>query len=120
MQRVILFLFAALFLYFAYVQLNDPDPAKWLVIYGLTGLLPVATLYFPRAKFGIYGLIGGLIFLFILSIPNFIAWAQDGFPSITETMKAESPYVELVREFLGIFICLIYLGAVLFFMRKRT
>ena len=120
MHKIVLFFFAALFLYFAYVQLNDPDPLKWLMIYGLTGLLPLAMLVLPKAKYGIHALIATLIFFFFLELPNFMNWAQEGFPSITSTMKAENPYVELVREFLGIFICLIYLGAVLFFMRTKN
>lgn len=120
MAKYISYFFGLLFLYFAYVQFNDPDPAKWVTIYILTALLPIAYLYWSKVKYGIYALIAVLILLFILAVPDFINWAKDGFPSITETMKAESPYVELVREFLGIFICLIYLGSVLFLGRKKS
>jgi len=120
MRKYIFIFFGILFLYFAYVQLNDPDPAKWVAIYILTGLLPIIILYWSQATYGIYTLIAFLLLLFVLGIPDFISWANAGFPSITESMKAEKIYVELVREFLGIFICLLYLGCVLFFRRRGS
>jgi len=120
MRRYVLYFFGILFLYFTYVQLNDPDPAKWVVIYILTGLLPIVMLYWSKAKYGIYILIVFLLLQFLLGMPDFISWAKDGFPTITGSMKAESVYIELVREFLGIFICLLYLGCVLFFNRRRS
>ncbi len=119
MYKYILFFFGALFLYFAYVQLNDPDPLKWLTIYCLTGLLPIAMMYIPKAKYGIYLLIGVLVALFIWGFPDMMDWANKGFPSITGTMKAESQHIELVREFLGIFICLLYLVPVLLASNKQ-
>lgn len=119
MQKFILFFFGLLFLFFAYVQLNDPDPTKWVAIYILTGLLPIAMLYWNKAKYGIYILSAVLVGMFIFGLPDFFSWAKAGFPSITETMKAEKLHIELVREFLGIFICLFYLGWV-GFRRKKT
>ena len=42
-------------------------------------------------------------------LPDFREWLREGMPSITESMKASSPHVELVREFLGVAICMIVL-----------
>jgi hypothetical protein len=38
-------------------------------------------------------------------LPDFINWVKMGAPTITGSMKAESPFVELTREFLGLVIC---------------
>jgi len=35
-------------------------------------------------------------------LPDFITWLNTGMASITDSMKAASPYIELVREFLGL------------------
>jgi hypothetical protein len=50
---------------------------------------------------------------FMLSyVPEFLAWLRMGGPSIVETMKAEKPYVESTREFLGLTLCV---GALLYY-----
>jgi len=120
MHKYVTYFFGVLFLVFAYIQLNDVDPAKWVIFYSLTGLLPIAAMHWRKMKYGVYALtaIAAVISLFYL--PDFFGWVKDGFPTITGSMKAESPYVELVREFLGVFICLVYLGSVLFFGRRRV
>jgi hypothetical protein len=34
-------------------------------------------------------------------LPDFFYWIKLGMPTITGQMKAESPHIELMREFLG-------------------
>jgi hypothetical protein len=110
-----------LFLLFAFWQINDPDPFRWILLYLgvaacplfiLTGkkpiLLPVA---------GMLVCIVGMVFLF----PDLLQWIQDGMPSITRSMKAESPYIELVREFLGFTISgIFFLIYFCIYKRKRS
>ena len=43
-------------------------------------------------------------------LPDFIDWIQNGAESITQSMKAEKPHIELTREFLGLLICALALG----------
>ncbi|MEL6134796.1 MAG: transmembrane 220 family protein, partial [Bacteroidota bacterium] len=38
-------------------------------------------------------------------VPEVFEWVQAGMPSITGKMKAESQYIEWMREFLGLFLC---------------
>lgn len=108
-MKVANILLALLFLLFAYFQYNDPDPWLWIGIY----LLVAGICGF--AAFGRYNhwltlatLIGLSIYWLIL-LPDFISWFSEGMPTITGSMKAESPHIELVREFLGL---LILMGAV--------
>ncbi|MBK8502697.1 MAG: transmembrane 220 family protein [Saprospiraceae bacterium] len=92
------------FLLFAYWQLNDPDPVRWISIY--LGVVVSVGLLMARKYFAILPLIGSIICLaglFYLS-PDFISWIKEGMPTITGQMKAESPHIELVREFLGFLI----------------
>ncbi len=93
---------ALVFTSFALVQYNDPDPWVWMLLYGAVALLfgwaAIGRLYRRAAQAGFFlTLIWAATYL-----PAFWDWLQMGTPSIVETMKAEQPYVELTREFLGL------------------
>ncbi|SEQ69231.1 transmembrane 220 family protein [Neolewinella agarilytica] len=95
----------ALFLLCAYWQLNDPDWNQWVAAYGIVAFISV------RAFFGglrpiVAALPAIALFAWWCSyIPEFAQWLSDGMPTITGSMKAESPHVELTREFFGLLIC---------------
>lgn len=98
-----------LFIVFAAIQFNDPDPEFWATLYGGIAVL---SLFAAFKKYNVWIILIGLVVvsyeLFKL-FPPFWNWLQSGMPSIVETMKAEDPYIELVREFLGLVICMIVL-----------
>jgi hypothetical protein len=101
-MKTILQVFVILiFLVFAFWQLNDPDPARWIAIYlgvSVSALLLLLKKYFPVLPLaGAIVCLAGLLYL----SPDFISWIREGMPTITGQMKAESPHIELVREFLG-------------------
>lgn len=108
-MKTINLILCALFVLFALVQYNDPDPYLWAPIY-----LFVAAVC-GYAAFGKYNrpitLIGTVILgIYTLTyVPDFIDWIKMGMPNIVETMKAEKPYVELTREFGGLVICMLAL-----------
>jgi hypothetical protein len=67
----------------------------------------------------------GVLTLFTLGYmlylsPGFWDWMVNGMASITSTMKAESPYIEVVREFLGLGIGLIFLIFLLIDFKKQN
>jgi Transmembrane family 220, helix len=101
---------AATFLLFALVQYNDPDPFLWMLLYGGTAvhfvLAARGRLYRPAVWVWI---IGATVWAATLA-PAFGAWLGMGAPSIVETMKAEKPWVELTREFLGLVLVLLGCG----------
>lgn len=109
-MKYVNFLVAALFLTFAVVQLNDPDPLAWVLLYGFVG---VVALFAGLGRYNRYVLLAGLavcaVWLIFL-IPEFVNWVQMGMPTITGSMKAEEPHIEYTREFLGLFLCGITLG----------
>jgi Transmembrane family 220, helix len=98
-----------LFVVFAAVQYNDPDPYLWGPLY----LFPAVICGFAATgQYNKWAILVGLlpITLYMISyIPDFIDWIKMGMPSIVETMKAEKSYVELTREFGGLVICVVVL-----------
>jgi Transmembrane family 220, helix len=102
MMRRLYSILAIIFILFALVQYNDPDPLRWMLLYGgvalafFAGLMRwEATRYFSGAATAL-----GLYY-FLPLLPDCWRWIQSGMPSIVTTMKAEMPWVELVREALG-------------------
>ena len=110
-MKIVNLLLAVMFLVFAFLQINDPDPFLWIMIYGSMAVVCVmaAFRYYPR------------IFLFIL-LAAFIAYSFVFFPGVKEWFaqadksvlfddiaKMQHPYVEESREFLGLWICVIIL-----------
>ena len=99
-----------LFVLFAAVQYNDPDPYIWAPIYlFVAGVCGYAAYGKYNSRVTWVGLI--IIGAYMISyIPDFIDWIKMGMPSIIETMKAEKSYVELTREFGGLVICVMTLA----------
>ncbi len=108
-----------LFLVFAIVQWNDPDAMKWIVMYTIVSA--IAFLAFRGKHFlWLNALIGGFLIFFLgLYIPDVKAWFNDGMPNIADSMQASSPYIELVREFFGLFISLIAMTFYLVISKKK-
>lgn len=108
-NKIIAGVISLLFLLFAYVQLNDPDGWKWVVAYVLPAvlfgllILDISAVKVARVLIITYSCIALLYF------PDFFRWIMDGLPSIVETMKADRPYVEFIREFLGLGIVIVAL-----------
>ena len=93
---------ALVFFLFVLVQYNDPDPVRWMLLYGSVSLNAcLLALRKPLRPLLWASLIGALLWAATL-LPAFMDWVIKGMPSIVETMKAETPWVELTREFLGL------------------
>ena len=52
-------------------------------------------------------LVALMIVALISYIPDLRDWIGDGMPTITDSMQSSSPYIELVRESLGLILSLI-------------
>ena len=107
-QKNIYFFISGLFLLFAIVQWNDPDPLIWMIFYGVMSLIYILLALGKKFAFylSVLMLITCIIYMgFIL--PEIIKWIKDGMPSIVQSMKATIPSIEYTREFLGLLLCLI-------------
>jgi len=103
-----------IFIVFALLQLNDPDPWGWTVIY-----LCAAGLWAAAAKNRVvlWGCVGLAIivsmWMFTL-LPGFADWIRTGSMSqLFGSLSMDKPYIEESREFLGLGLILFsaaYLG----------
>jgi len=110
-MKILNIILALLFVLFAYFQYNDPDPWLWITIYLIVAVICGFAAFKKYNRWLILILLGGLGIYWAILLPDFIAWLGDGMPTITGSMKAESEYIELVREFLGL---LILIGVLIF------
>ena len=107
--------FCIVFILFAVVQYNDPDPFLWVPIYLYPALLcflkfiqkPIPSLAYWAGflVFGVYAIYK------MFDTNGIINWVQfHNASNIVSTMKAEKPWIEESREFFGLVIILIVLG----------
>jgi hypothetical protein len=117
--------FCVVFILFAVVQYNDPDPYLWIPIY----LYPALLCYFkvikkPISKMAYWAgfLVFGVYALYKMFDTNgIIDWIQyHNASNIASTMKAEKPWIEESREFFGLVIILIVLGINYFKKTKHS
>ncbi len=118
-MKLVNLILAALYLLFAFVQVNDPDPVRWILIYGVLAVSCIL------AAFGVYYRLALLALLVLCSV-----YAVALFPGVQEWMRQDNPlmlfdgiarmeypFVEEAREFLGLFICIAVL--VMHLIRSR-
>lgn len=95
-QRVASFSLAAIFLFFAALQWNDPDPAFWMAIYGITALACASNAFVRMpAVLGVFAVLGSLLYAVYL-------WPAE-YSGLWDTMDG-NPGVEEAREAIGMLI----------------
>jgi general stress protein CsbA len=105
--------FCVLFIIFAGLQYNDPDPYIWMPIYLYTSVLcylaaqkeivPAAYI-FGITVFTLYA-----VYL-LFDKTGVLDWAEEHqAESIVQSMKATKPWIEETREFFGLLILIIVL-----------
>ena len=107
---------AVLFLIFAVVQYNDPDPWLWIAIYGIVAVAFIANLsgWYNKTILLVLILAGiAYSFTYLGGVIDYIGMGQPG--AIVETMKAEKPYIEETREFFGLWMAI---AALIFLFRQ--
>jgi hypothetical protein len=107
-MRIVNFILAIMFLLFAFVQINDPDPVVWILIYGAMAVLCIMAIFefYPRK------ILLGLLALFV--VYSFVyfrgvrEWLERDNKSLLfdDVAKMQYPYIEQAREFLGLLICI--------------
>jgi len=114
-MKIFNIIFCIVFVSFAVVQYNDPDPYLWIPIY----LYPAFLCYLnfaqkpiPRMAYWAGFLVFGVYAIYKMFDTNgIIDWIQfNNASNIASTMKAEKPWIEESREFFGLVIILIVLS----------
>lgn len=111
--------FCLIFVLFAAFQYNDVDPYLWIPIYLFAALVCLLSFLDRASNYFFLVALVGYAAGFAFYIPSLVEWIQLGMPSITGTMKAESPFVELIREALGLLICFISIGVIYLSYRRQ-
>ena len=123
-MKIFNIVFAILFVIFAALQYNDPDPYIWIPIYlyaAVLCLLAARKKFYPRlmlagvAAYAMYG-----IYLFFAK-DGVIDWMTEHHAeNIAGQMKASTPWIEDTREFFGL--CLLIFALLMNYLyakRKR-
>lgn len=110
-MKILNLVLAALFILFAFVQVNDPDPVVWILIYGLMAvvcILAAFRYYYPVAL--VVLLVAFAAYSFV-SVSGVMEWLQSDDKSMLfdDLAKMQYPYIEESREFLGLLICMVVL-----------
>lgn len=113
-MKVFNIVFIVLFVLFAAVQYNDPDPYLWMPVYLYAALLCYFAL--KRKHNPTLYLIGfvayGLYAVYLLfDKTGVLDWAREHHgENIAQTMKATKPWIEETREFFGLVIVIVVLA----------
>lgn len=122
-MKIFNIIFCILFVLFAALQYNDPDPYTWIPIYMYAAVLcwfAFKGKYYPRAY------IGGIVVYTLYALYKFFEkngvweWAtiHHG-DNIAGAMHAETPWIEDTREFFGLAILIIVLLIDYFYAQKK-
>jgi len=121
-MKIFNFFFCFVFIVFAALQYNDPDPYIWIPIYMYTAILCVMA---ARKRFYRKAYWLGICVYGVYAIYKF--FCKDGVldwirvhheENIAETMKASTPWIEETREFFGLIILIVVLLINLLYVKK--
>lgn len=112
MAKILWLSFAGLFLVSAALQFNDPDPLYWSVAYAAAALACVRFAMRSGPRTLVWVAFGIVLAGALSSAPGFYAWLGSG---VSLVGGMSEPYVEQAREFIGIGIASIVVGAGLAF-----
>jgi hypothetical protein len=107
-------IFCVLFILFAALQYNDPDPYVWMPIYLYSAYLcykAAQKKFFPKAYlFGIivYAVYAAYLFFDKTGVLNWLT--HHNTESMVQTMQAKKPWIEESREFFGLIILIVVLS----------
>jgi hypothetical protein len=112
-------LVALIFLLFAAVQYNDPDPFRWMMVYGGVSVVYILAIFGKYNRPIVWLGIAAIVIWMGLLLPDFWNWVKIGSPNIAGQMKAETPYIEFTREFFGLMLAGLALAWQQFYFRKK-
>jgi len=115
-KKVIHGTLAALFVLFALVQLNDPDPERWVTVYGMVAGLSLLHGFWKPLPYVSFALMCLCLFWAFTLIPSMLEWFDSSEKSdMLGQMMDNKPYIEGTRELGGL---LIAAGALFYLWRS--
>lgn len=118
-MKILNLILAVMFIVFAFVQINDPDPAVWILIYGTMAVACVLAAFDHYYTKVLLGLLIVYVAYSVVFFSGVAEWLRSENKSMLfdDIAKMQYPYIEESREFLGLFICMLVL--VLHIVRAR-
>ena len=97
-----------MFTVFASLQINDPDPIVWILIYGAMAAVCIMAAFDYYLRWLMIIQFAGYVIYCILLFPSLRIWlaSDDRSMLFDELAKMQNAYIEESREFLGLVICL--------------
>jgi hypothetical protein len=120
-MKILNLVLAVLFVVFAFVQINDPDPVIWILIYGamaVTCILAAFQRYYLAALIILLILFTGYSIVYFDGVREWLR-SDDKSMLFDDLAKMQYPYIEEAREFLGLLICILVLIMHLFGARLK-
>ena len=122
-MKVFNIIFCLIFIVFAALQYNDPDPWLWVPIYMYTSVLCWLA---ARKRYFIKAYLLGIVVYSVYAVykvfdaNGLLDWLNlHHAESIAQTMKAEQPWIEESREFFGLIILIVVLSVNYFVAIKK-
>ena len=113
-MKIIAWICVVIFTLFALVQLNDPDPVGWTLIYLCAAGLWATAAFDKVVVWACAALAIVAVVWMYLWLPGFTQWIRVGtMAQLVGALSMEKPYIEEAREFLGLGLVLVsavYLG----------
>jgi hypothetical protein len=120
-NKIVNFLLAVMFLIFAFLQLNDPDPAMWILIYGAMAVVCILAMFKFYSRVALIALLAIYVICSVFYLPGVQEWLSQGNKAqlFDNVAKMEHPFIEESREFLGLSINIVVLVVYLILSRKK-
>ena len=122
-MKIFNILFCVLFLIFAGLQYNDPDPYIWIPIYlygAILCWLAFRNQYYPKAYVAGIIIFAGYALYFFFTENGVLDWIQKhNAENIAASMKASTPWIEDTREFFGLVILIVVLLINLIYAKRK-
>lgn len=116
-HKLTYWILSVIFLMFAYVQLNDPDPAIWFSIYLMIAVFFGFSNFYPVPNILLYSAVIGLLIFSVFHFNYFYEWIRSNEKSeLFGEMVYDKPYIEGTKEFLGLFLAI---GSLLYLLRSK-
>lgn len=115
--------FCLVFILFAALQYNDPDPYIWMPIYLYTAVfcwLAFRNKFYPGAYLTGIAVYAVYALYKVFDTNGLIDWiTKHHEENIAATMKAEKPWIEETREFFGLVILIVVLLINYFYAKRK-
>ena len=118
-MKILNFILAVLFLFFAFLQVDDPDPLLWILIYGARAVLAVLAMFnmfFPKVTLTLLVIFIAYSLVYFQGVMEWLR-QEDKSALFDDVAKMEHLYIEESREFLGLWICILVL--IFYYIRGR-